>query len=66
MPLLRLSEAFDHPDWLFELKHEGMTTAIGLWISLRDRPPATTSGMKASPSKPRAARSSTVKAVPLS
>jgi bifunctional non-homologous end joining protein LigD len=23
MPLLRLSEAFDHPDWLFELKHDG-------------------------------------------
>jgi bifunctional non-homologous end joining protein LigD len=23
MPLLRLAEAFDHPDWLFELKHDG-------------------------------------------
>ncbi len=23
MPLLRLSEAFDHRDWLFELKHDG-------------------------------------------
>src|SRR5215208_705059 len=23
MPLLRIPEAFDHPDWLFELKHDG-------------------------------------------
>ena len=23
MPLVNLSEAFDHPDWLFELKHDG-------------------------------------------
>jgi hypothetical protein len=23
MPLVRLAEAFDHPDWLFELKHNG-------------------------------------------
>ena len=23
LPLLRLSAAFDHPDWLFELKHDG-------------------------------------------
>jgi bifunctional non-homologous end joining protein LigD len=23
MPLIRVPEAFDHPDWLFELKHDG-------------------------------------------
>jgi len=23
MPLVRAPEAFDHPDWLFELKHDG-------------------------------------------
>ena len=23
MPLLRVPDAFDHPDWLFELKHDG-------------------------------------------
>ena len=23
MPLVRASEAFDQPDWLFELKHDG-------------------------------------------
>jgi bifunctional non-homologous end joining protein LigD len=23
MPLVRLPDAFDHPDWLFELKHDG-------------------------------------------
>src|SRR5687767_13669828 len=23
MPLLRVPEAFDHPEWLFELKHDG-------------------------------------------
>src|SRR5438876_11001426 len=23
MPLIRASQAFDHPDWLFELKHDG-------------------------------------------
>jgi hypothetical protein len=23
MPLLRLPEPFDHPDWLFEVKHDG-------------------------------------------
>jgi bifunctional non-homologous end joining protein LigD len=23
MPLVRIPEAFDHPDWLFELKHDG-------------------------------------------
>jgi hypothetical protein len=23
MPLVRLAEPFDHPDWLFELKHDG-------------------------------------------
>jgi bifunctional non-homologous end joining protein LigD len=23
MPLIRLKEPFDHPDWLFELKHDG-------------------------------------------
>jgi bifunctional non-homologous end joining protein LigD len=23
MPLLRLAEPFDHPDWLFEVKHDG-------------------------------------------
>jgi bifunctional non-homologous end joining protein LigD len=23
MPLVRIPEPFDHPDWLFELKHDG-------------------------------------------
>ena len=23
MPLIRIAGAFDHPDWLFELKHDG-------------------------------------------
>src|SRR6266699_7195797 len=23
MPLIRVPEPFDHPDWLFELKHDG-------------------------------------------
>jgi bifunctional non-homologous end joining protein LigD len=23
MPLIRVAEAFDHPDWIFELKHDG-------------------------------------------
>jgi len=23
MPLIRLPEALDHPDWLFELKYDG-------------------------------------------
>jgi hypothetical protein len=23
MPLIRVLEPFDHPDWLFELKHDG-------------------------------------------
>jgi ATP-dependent DNA ligase len=23
MPLIRVADAFDHPDWLFELKHDG-------------------------------------------
>jgi ATP-dependent DNA ligase len=23
MPLVRLPEPFDHPDWVFELKHDG-------------------------------------------
>jgi ATP-dependent DNA ligase len=23
MPLVRLADPFDHPDWLFELKHDG-------------------------------------------
>jgi hypothetical protein len=23
IPLVRLPEGFDHPDWLFELKHDG-------------------------------------------
>src|SRR5438477_99355 len=23
MPLIRVKEPFDHPDWLFELKHDG-------------------------------------------
>jgi bifunctional non-homologous end joining protein LigD len=23
MPLLRVGEPFDHPDWIFELKHDG-------------------------------------------
>jgi bifunctional non-homologous end joining protein LigD len=23
MPLIRVSDAFDHPDWIFELKHDG-------------------------------------------
>jgi ATP-dependent DNA ligase len=23
MPVLRLPEPFDHPDWLFEVKHDG-------------------------------------------
>ena len=23
MPLVRLPEPFDHPDWLFEVKHDG-------------------------------------------
>jgi bifunctional non-homologous end joining protein LigD len=23
MPLIRIAEAFDHPDWIFELKHDG-------------------------------------------
>jgi hypothetical protein len=23
MPLLRLAQPFDHPDWLFEVKHDG-------------------------------------------
>jgi hypothetical protein len=27
MPLLRLPEPFDHPDWLFEVKHDGFRAA---------------------------------------
>ena len=23
MPLVRIPDAFDHPDWLFELQHDG-------------------------------------------
>jgi len=23
MPLTRLREPFDHPDWIFEIKHDG-------------------------------------------
>jgi hypothetical protein len=29
MPLVRAPQAFDHPDWLFELKHDGSTKGAG-------------------------------------
>jgi bifunctional non-homologous end joining protein LigD len=28
MPLVRIPEAFDHPDWLFELKHDGFRAYV--------------------------------------
>jgi hypothetical protein len=32
MLLVRAPEPFDHPDWLFELKHDGFRALDDLWL----------------------------------
>jgi ATP-dependent DNA ligase len=43
MPLLRVADAFDHPDWRFELKHDGFRALAHIdWPPLHvGFPPAT-------------------------